>query len=204
MAFVPLYVLGFMGMTRRINHYDNPAWHPWLLVAAFGAVLIAIGIACQLLQLVVSIRNRNLPEYRDTTGDPWGGRTLEWATSSPPADYNFAVIPHVRTLDAYADMKAHGEGRPNPAAIRDIHMPSNTCAGLVVAIFSLVLGFALVWHIWWMAIGGLVGIVATLVIYSSRDNDGYYIPASTVRKIEDKQPTKRVAARVDDVELEAN
>ncbi|VWD37968.1 cytochrome o ubiquinol oxidase subunit I [Burkholderia lata] len=203
-AFVPLYVLGFMGMTRRINHYDNPAWHPWLLVAAFGAVLIAIGIACQLLQLVVSIRNRNLPEYRDTTGDPWGGRTLEWATSSPPADYNFAVIPQVRTLDAYADMKARGEGRPNPATFRDIHMPSNTCAGLVVAIFSLVLGFALVWHIWWMAIGGLVGIVATLVIYSSRDNDGYYIPASTVRKIEDKQPTQRVAARVDDVELEAN
>ncbi|MEN8516692.1 cytochrome o ubiquinol oxidase subunit I [Burkholderia sp. RS02] len=203
-AFVPLYVLGFMGMTRRLNHYDNPAWHPWLLVAAFGAVLIAIGIACQLLQLVVSIRNRNLPEYRDTTGDPWGGRTLEWATSSPPADYNFAVIPQVRTLDAYADLKARGEGRPNPASIRDIHMPSNTCAGLVVAIFSLVLGFALVWHIWWLAIAGLVGIVATLVIYSSRDNDGYYIPASTVRKIEDKQPTKRAPARVDDVELEAN
>ncbi|MEY1593761.1 cytochrome o ubiquinol oxidase subunit I [Burkholderia sp. Bmkn7] len=203
-AFVPLYVLGFMGMTRRLNHYDNPAWHPWLLVAAFGAVLIAVGIACQLLQLVVSIRNRNLPAYRDTTGDPWGGRTLEWATSSPPADYNFAVIPQVRTLDAYADMKARGEGWPNPASFRDIHMPSNTCAGLVVAIFSLVLGFALVWHIWWMAIGGLVGIVATLVIYSSRDNDGYYIPASTVRKTEDKQPTQRVAARVDDVELEAN
>ncbi|HHT8832335.1 MULTISPECIES: cytochrome o ubiquinol oxidase subunit I [Burkholderia] len=203
-AFVPLYVLGFMGMTRRLNHYDNPAWHPWLLVAAFGAVLIAIGIACQLLQLVVSIRNRHLPEYRDTTGDPWGGRTLEWATSSPSADYNFAVIPQVRTLDAYADMKARGEGRPNPAAIRDIHMPSNTCAGLVIAIFSLVLGFALVWHIWWMAIGGLIGIIATLVIYSSRDNDGYYIPASTVRKTEDKQPTQRTAARVDDVELEAN
>ena len=203
-AFVPLYVLGFMGMTRRLNHYDNPAWHPWLLVAAFGAVLIAVGIACQLLQLVVSIRNRNLPAYRDTTGDPWGGRTLEWATSSPPADYNFAVIPQVRTLDAYADMKARGEGRPNPASFRDIHMPSNTCAGLVVAIFSLVLGFALVWHIWWMAIGGLIGIIATLVIYSSRDNDGYYIPASTVRKTEDKQPTRRTAARVDDVELEAN
>ena len=203
-AFVPLYVLGFMGMTRRLNHYDNPAWHPWLLVAAFGAVLIAIGIACQLLQLVVSIRNRNLPEYRDTTGDPWGGRTLEWATTSPPADYNFAVTPQVRTLDAYADMKARGDARPNPASIRDIHMPSNTCAGLVVAIFSLVLGFALVWHIWWMAIGGLVGIVATLVIYSSRDNDGYYIPATKVRKIEEKQPAVRVATRVDDVELEAN
>ncbi|VWB44950.1 cytochrome O ubiquinol oxidase [Burkholderia pseudomultivorans] len=203
-AFVPLYVLGFMGMTRRLNHYDNPAWHPWLLVAAFGAVLIAIGIGCQLLQLVVSIRNRNLPAYRDTTGDPWGGRTLEWATTSPPADYNFAVIPQVRTLDAYADMKARGDGRPNPATFRDIHMPSNTCAGLVIGVFSLVLGFAMVWHIWWLAIAGLVGIVATLVVYSSRDNDGYYIPASTVWKIEEKQSTKRVAARVDDVELEAN
>ncbi|KWI54420.1 cytochrome ubiquinol oxidase subunit I [Burkholderia pseudomultivorans] len=203
-AFVPLYVLGFMGMTRRLNHYDNPAWHPWLLVAAFGAVLIAIGIGCQLLQLVVSIRNRNLPAYRDTTGDPWGGRTLEWATTSPPADYNFAVIPQVRTLDAYADMKARGDGRPNPATFRDIHMPSNTCAGLVIGVFSLVLGFAMVWHIWWLAIAGLVGIIATLVVYSSRDNDGYYIPASTVRKIEEKQSTTRVAARVDDVELEAN
>ncbi|MBN3789997.1 cytochrome o ubiquinol oxidase subunit I [Burkholderia sp. Ac-20353] len=203
-AFVPLYVLGFMGMTRRLNHYDNPAWHPWLLVAVFGAVLIAIGIGCQLLQLVVSIRNRNLPQYRDTTGDPWGGRTLEWATTSPPPAYNFAAIPQVRSLDAYADMKARGDGRPNPATLRDIHMPSNTCAGLVIGIFSLALGFALVWHIWWLAIAGLVGIVATLAIYSSRDNDGYYIPASTVRRIEEKQGKTRVAARVDDVELEAN
>ncbi|KWD16398.1 cytochrome ubiquinol oxidase subunit I [Burkholderia ubonensis] len=204
-AFVPLYVLGFMGMTRRLNHYDNPAWHPWLLVAAFGAVLIAIGIACQLLQLVVSIRNRNLPQYRDTTGDPWGGRTLEWATTSPPPAYNFATIPQVRTLDAFADMKARGEGQGKRAAYRDIHMPSNTSAGLFVGVFSLALGFALVWHIWWLAITGLAGIVATLVIYSSRNNDGYYIPASTVRRIEEPRHAARTTApRVDDVELEAN
>ncbi|KVT57237.1 cytochrome o ubiquinol oxidase subunit I [Burkholderia ubonensis] len=204
-AFVPLYVLGFMGMTRRLNHYDNPAWHPWLLVAAFGAVLIAIGIACQLLQLVVSIRNRNLPQYRDTTGDPWGGRTLEWATTSPPPAYNFATIPQVRTLDAFADMKARGEGQGKRAAYRDIHMPSNTSAGLFVGVFSLALGFALVWHIWWLAIAGLAGIVATLVIYSSRNNDGYYIPASTVRRIEEPRHAARTTApRVDDVELEAN
>ncbi|KWE97967.1 cytochrome o ubiquinol oxidase subunit I [Burkholderia ubonensis] len=204
-AFVPLYVLGFMGMTRRLNHYDNPAWHPWLLVAAFGAVLIAIGIACQLLQLVVSIRNRNLPQSRDTTGDPWGGRTLEWATTSPPPAYNFATIPQVRTLDAFADMKARGEGQGKRAAYRDIHMPSNTSAGLFVGVFSLALGFALVWHIWWLAIAGLVGIVATLVIYSSRNNDGYYIPASTVRRIEEPRHAARTTApRVDDVELEAN
>ncbi|KWN83045.1 cytochrome o ubiquinol oxidase subunit I [Burkholderia ubonensis] len=204
-AFVPLYVLGFMGMTRRLNHYDNPAWHPWLLVAAFGAVLIAIGIACQLLQLVVSIRNRNLPQSRDTTGDPWGGRTLEWATTSPPPAYNFATIPQVRTLDAFADMKARGEGQGKSAAYRDIHMPSNTSAGLFVGVFSLALGFALVWHIWWLAIAGLAGIVATLVIYSSRNNDGYYIPASTVRRIEEPRHAARTTApRVDDVELEAN
>ncbi|KVV34377.1 cytochrome ubiquinol oxidase subunit I [Burkholderia ubonensis] len=204
-AFVPLYVLGFMGMTRRLNHYDNPAWHPWLLVAAFGAVLIAIGIACQLLQLVVSIRNRNLPQSRDTTGDPWGGRTLEWATTSPPPAYNFATIPQVRTLDAFADMKARGEGQGKRAAYRDIHMPSNTSAGLFVGAFSLALGFALVWHIWWLAIAGLAGIVATLVIYSSRNNDGYYIPASTVRRIEEPRHAARTTApRVDDVELEAN
>ncbi|KVO26056.1 cytochrome o ubiquinol oxidase subunit I [Burkholderia ubonensis] len=204
-AFVPLYVLGFMGMTRRLNHYDNPAWHPWLLVAAFGAVLIAIGIACQLLQLVVSIRNRNLPKSRDTTGDPWGGRTLEWATTSPPPAYNFATIPQVRTLDAFADMKARGEGQGKRAAYRDIHMPSNTSAGLFVGVFSLALGFALVWHIWWLAIAGLAGIVATLVIYSSRNNDGYYIPASTVRRIEEPRHAARTTApRVDDVELEAN
>ncbi|KVL62680.1 cytochrome ubiquinol oxidase subunit I [Burkholderia ubonensis] len=204
-AFVPLYVLGFMGMTRRLNHYDNPAWHPWLLVAAFGAVLIAIGIACQLLQLVVSIRNRNLPQSRDTTGDPWGGRTLEWATTSPPPAYNFATIPQVRTLDAFADMKARGEGQGKSATYRDIHMPSNTSAGLFVGVFSLALGFALVWHIWWLAIAGLAGIVATLVIYSSRNNDGYYIPASTVRRIEEPRHAARTTApRVDDVELEAN
>ncbi|KIP19762.1 cytochrome o ubiquinol oxidase, subunit I [Burkholderia sp. MSHR3999] len=204
-AFVPLYVLGFMGMTRRLNHYDNPAWHPWLLVAAFGAVLIAIGIACQLLQLVVSIRNRNLPQSRDTTGDPWGGRTLEWATTSPPPAYNFATIPQVRTLDAFADMKARGEGQGKRAAYRDIHMPSNTSAGLFVGVFSLALGFALVWHIWWLAIAGLAGIVATLVIYSSRNNDGYFIPASTVRRIEEPRHAARTTApRVDDVELEAN
>ncbi|MGF6606360.1 cytochrome o ubiquinol oxidase subunit 1 [Paraburkholderia sp. WSM4175] len=185
-AFTPLYVLGFMGMTRRLNHYDNPAWHPWLIAAAFGAVLIAIGIACQLLQLVVSIRDRNLKENRDLTGDPWDGHTLEWATSSPPPAYNFAHIPDVRSLDAFTEMKSRKGGVKVPA-YRDIHMPSNTSAGLLVGLFSLVLGFAGVWHIWWLAIVGAVGAIATVIIYSFMDNDGYYIPADTVALIEDKR-----------------
>ncbi|MBB5446733.1 MULTISPECIES: cytochrome o ubiquinol oxidase subunit I [unclassified Paraburkholderia] len=185
-AFTPLYVLGFMGMTRRLNHYDNPTWHPWLIAAAFGAVLIAIGIACQLLQLVVSIRDRNLKENRDLTGDPWDGHTLEWATSSPPPAYNFAHIPEVRSLDAFTEMKSRKGGVKVPA-YRDIHMPSNTSAGLLVGLFSLVLGFAGVWHIWWLAIVGAVGAIATVIIYSFMDNDGYYIPADTVALIEDKR-----------------
>ncbi|MGF6916140.1 cytochrome o ubiquinol oxidase subunit I [Paraburkholderia sp. 40] len=185
-AFTPLYVLGFMGMTRRLNHYDNPTWHPWLIAAAFGAVLIAIGIACQLLQLVVSIRDRNLKENRDLTGDPWDGHTLEWATSSPPPAYNFAHIPDVRSLDAFTEMKSRKGGVKVPA-YRDIHMPSNTSAGLLVGLFSLVLGFAGVWHIWWLAIVGAVGAIATVIIYSFMDNDGYYIPADTVALIEENR-----------------
>ncbi len=109
-AFTPLYVLGFMGMMRRMNHYDNPAWQPWLQVAAFGAVLIAIGVAHQVAQVWVSVLRRNQPAYRDITGDPWGGRTLEWATSSPPPGYNFANLPVVHELDAFAHMKETGHG----------------------------------------------------------------------------------------------
>ncbi|NKJ45319.1 cytochrome o ubiquinol oxidase subunit I [Burkholderia sp. SG-MS1] len=184
-AFTPLYVLGFMGMTRRLNHYDNPDWHPWLMFAWVGAVLIAIGIACQVVQLVVSLRDRNLPQNRDVTGDPWDGHTLEWATSSPPASYNFAIIPDVRELDAFAEMKLRKD-QPKPA-YRDIHMPSNTSAGLVVAVFSLVLGFAAVWHIWWLAIVGLVGSIATVIVYSWQKNEGFYIPAATVAAIEEKR-----------------
>ncbi|AOJ72965.1 cytochrome o ubiquinol oxidase subunit I [Burkholderia savannae] len=203
-AFVPLYVLGFMGMTRRLNHYDNPAWHPWLIVAACGAALIAIGIACQLLQLVVSLRDRKQPENRDFTGDPWGGRTLEWATSSPPPAYNFATIPRVHALDEFAYRKERGLGIGKQAEYRDIHMPSNTSAGLFVGVFSLVLGFAAVWHIWWLAIAALVGIVATVIAHSASDNDGYYIPAEAVRKIEEKRGGARFVARPAQVELEAN
>ncbi|ACC73092.1 cytochrome o ubiquinol oxidase subunit I [Paraburkholderia phymatum] len=183
-AFTPLYVLGFMGMTRRLNHYDNPAWHPWLLVAELGAVLVAIGIACQLLQIVVSIRDRNKPENRDLTGDPWNGRTLEWATTSPPQIYNFATVPVVHELDAFHDMKARGN--VEQPVYRDIHMPSNTSAGFFIGVFSLALGFALTWHIWWLAIAAFIGAIGTWIARSFDNDTDYYIPANTVRLIEER------------------
>ncbi|TKC85862.1 cytochrome o ubiquinol oxidase subunit I [Trinickia terrae] len=186
-AFTPLYVLGFMGMTRRLNHYDNPAWHPWLIVAAGGVVLIACGVVCQVASIVVAVLNRNKPEYRDVTGDPWGGRTLEWATSSPPPAYNFAVIPVVHDIDAFAHMKETGRGLGKDAVYKDIHMPSNTSAGFFIGMSALVLGFALVWHIWWLAAVGLFAIAAIVIGRSFGEHDGYYIPAAQVKAIEDKR-----------------
>jgi cytochrome o ubiquinol oxidase subunit 1 len=201
-AFLPLYVLGFMGMTRRLNHYDNAAWHPWLLLAEVGAVLIAIGIAHQLLQLYVSIRDRNLPENRDVMGDPWNGRTLEWSTSSPPPVYNFAIVPTVRALDAFTDMKAHAKVEQSEPVYRDIHMPSNTSAGVFISMFSLVLGFAAIWHIWWLAIIGLVGAIGTVIARSFDSDTGYYIPADTVQLIEERRSDSGAGAALELAEVD--
>ena len=122
-AFTPLYVLGLMGVTRRANHFEDQSLQIWFVIAAIGAAMIAAGIACFLIQLVVSYLKRE--ELRDWTGDPWGGRTLEWATSSPPPDYNFAFTPVVHEIDAWWDMKKHGYKRPL-SGFEPIHMPANT------------------------------------------------------------------------------
>ena len=166
-AFMPLYVLGFLGMTRRMQHYDVPAWRPWLLVAGAGAGLIAIGIGLMIAQLIVSIRRREA--LRDTTGDPWDGRTLEWATTSPPPSYNFAVLPEVSGLDAYWAMKQHPSDDA-PPKLTAFATPSNTATGIVCAFFATVMGFALIWHIWWMVILGGLGAFATFVVFAWRDH----------------------------------
>ncbi|WP_193391839.1 cbb3-type cytochrome c oxidase subunit I, partial [Candidatus Williamhamiltonella defendens] len=140
-AFMPLYILGLMGMTRRLSQNINPQFHPLLMVAAGGAALIACGILCQLTQIFVSIRDRE--KNRDFTGDPWGGRTLEWATSSPAPFYNFAVIPEIKSRDAFFDMKEKGEAYPRPEKYAAIHMPKNSAAGLIIAAFSVIFGFAM-------------------------------------------------------------
>jgi len=183
-AFMPLYVLGLMGMTRRMQHYDVPAWRPWLLIAACGAVIILAGIILQIVQLVVSIRRRE--ELRDKTGDPWNGRSLEWATSSPPPAFNFAVLPHVEGRDAYWAIKQRArQTKPGAEpAYTDIEMPRNSATGFVCAFFATFLGFALIWHIWWMAIVAAVGAYATFVVFAWRDRTEYIIPAEEVARID--------------------
>jgi cytochrome o ubiquinol oxidase subunit 1 len=184
-AFMPLYVLGFLGMTRRMQHYDVAAWRPWLIVAAGGAVLILIGIVFQIAQLVVSIRRR--AELRDVSGDPWDGRSLEWATSSPPPVFNFAIQPEVHGLDAYWHQKSRGKQpqlEKHEPHYQDIEMPRNSPTGFVCAFFATVMGFALIWHIWWMVVAGFVGAVATFVVFAWRDHDEYVIPAADVARID--------------------
>lgn len=195
-AFMPLYVLGFEGMTRRMNHYDNPEWHPWLLIAEVGAVLIACGIVCQLTQLYVSIRDRNLAENRDLTGDPWNARTLEWSTSSPPPFYNFAILPEVHELDAFAHDKEAGiDTRQAGGNYQPIHMPKNTACGFLIGAFSFVLGFGAVWYIWWLAAVGLIGVIATVIARSSDNDVDYYVPVSEVVRIEQEHTHNLMAAQ---------
>jgi len=181
-AFMPLYALGFMGMTRRLNHSDNPLWEPYLYVAVVGAVLILFGIACQLIQIFVSVRDRN--QNLDVTGDPWGGRTLEWSTSSPPPFYNFAHMPEKVGLDCWHEAKEAGVAYKAPAKYEAIHMPSNTATGLFMGLFLTVFGFAFIWHIWWLVGASLLATIAVFVRHAARDDQGYMVPAEEVARIE--------------------
>lgn len=184
-AFMPLYALGFMGMTRRLSQHIDPAFHTLLCVAAAGAAIIALGVVCMVIQVVVSCIHRK--ENLDVTGDPWDGRTLEWSTSSPVPFYNFAIKPQVESRDAFWDEKEKGIAYKKPAKYEEIHMPKNTAAGLVIGVFSLIFGFAMIWHIWWMAIIGFAGMIISLIAKSFDTDVDYYVPVAEIEAIESKR-----------------
>jgi cytochrome o ubiquinol oxidase subunit 1 len=193
-AFMPLYVVGLLGMTRRMQHYDVAQWHPWLIVAACGAAVIMCGIVLQIAQLVVSIRQR--AQLRDETGDPWNGRSLEWATASPPPAFNFAFLPEVTGEDAFWQFKkraAEQTGSEEKPDYRAIEIPRNSPTGFVCAFFATVMGFALIWHIWWMVAVGAIGAFATFVVFAWRDHDEDTIPANEVARIDRSNRAQRHA-----------
>ena len=192
-AFAPLYALGLMGVTRRLSHFDDTTYQPFFIVAAFGALLIAGGIACLAVQIVVSIRNREA--LRDLTGDPWDGRTLEWSTSSPPPDYNFAFTPVVYDNDAWWDMKQRGAVRPT-TGFRAIHMPRNTGTGVILAALSVAFGFAMIWYIWWLAAVSLVGLLAVTIGHSFFYKRDFLIPVEDVVRIENARTRQHAAEGV--------
>jgi len=185
LAFMPLYALGLMGATRRMQHYDDMSWHPLMVMAFVGAAIILLGILCQVTQLVVSIRNRD--ELRDLTGDPWDGRSLEWATTSPPPVFNFAVMPNVQGEEAYWGMKQRAieeQRLMDEPSYEVIEMPCNTPTGFVTAFFATVTGFALIWHIWWLVVVGLIGAYAVFVAFAWRREEEQLIPAAEVARLD--------------------
>ena len=194
LAFIPLYLLGFMGMPRRMDHYTNPAWHTPLVIAAVGAAVILVGILCSMIQLFVSIRERQAT--RDLTGDPWNGRTLEWATSSPPAVYNFAETPVVHDIDAFSDMKEKGMAYRTPGRYHDIEIPKNTAKGLAVGALAFLFGFGLIWYIWWLVLLAAFILLFTVIARGSEDDTEYVIPAAEVLRIENERYKKLIAAGI--------
>ncbi len=181
-AFMPLYVLGLMGVTRRLRTFDDPSLQIWFIIAAFGAFLVALGIAAMLIQFAVSIRDRK--SLRDVTGDPWEGRTLEWSTSSPPPDYNYAFTPVIHDGDAWADMKARGYARPT-TGFREIPMPSNTGTGVILGALSVGVGIGMIWYVWWLAALSFLAILGVVIVHSFNYVRDFHIPAADVAKVED-------------------
>jgi cytochrome o ubiquinol oxidase subunit 1 len=195
LAFMPLYVLGLEGMTRRMQHYDVAEWHPWLLVAAVGALVILAGIILQVIQLAYSIRHRT--ELRDETGDPWHGRSLEWATPSPPPVFNFAVLPNVEGEEPYWGIKQRALAQmhlSDEPEYHDIEMPRNSPTGFICAFFATIMGFSLIWHIWWLVIVSFIGAFATFVVFAWRDQPEYFIPAEEVARIDRANRAARMRA----------
>ncbi|SIO93392.1 Cytochrome bo(3) ubiquinol oxidase subunit 1 [Vibrio spartinae] len=205
LAFLPLYALGFMGMTRRLSQDISADYFPLLATAAVGTAIVALGVVCQVTQIVVSIRDRE--QNRDVTGDPWDGRTLEWSTSSPPPFYNFAVIPKVDEIDAFWYQKQKGEhSLDKEVEYEPIHMPKNTPTGMYVSACALVFGFAMIWYIWWLAAIGFIGIVVTSIWHSFNDDVDYYVQVDEIKAIEDEHRDEVAKAKAasqskDDMEV---
>jgi cytochrome o ubiquinol oxidase subunit 1 len=172
-----------------MSRFDDPSLQIWFQVALCGALLVALGILCFIIQLYVSYKNR--VALSDNTGDPWNGRTLEWSTSSPPPQYNFAFTPRVHDIDAWWQMKANGFVRPTDGFM-PIHMPKNTAAGIVLAGISGAFGFAMIWHMWLVAGLAFVALLAAIIIHTFNYNREYYIPVEEVEKAETKFLAKQV------------
>jgi cytochrome o ubiquinol oxidase subunit 1 len=186
LSFIPMYILGLMGATRRLDTYDaSTGWQPFYIVMFIGGLVIAAGVAFQIIQIIASIMQKR--RLHDATGDPWEGRTLEWSVPSAAPSYNFTTIPQVTTRDAFYEMKQQGVPKK---VYEDIHMPRNTAAGIYISIFAFFAGFGFVWHITWMAIAGIVGAIVCAVIRTFNEDTEYTLTAAEVQKMEEARLQK--------------
>jgi cytochrome o ubiquinol oxidase subunit I len=185
LAFMPLYALGLMGATRRMQHYSDTSWQPFMWIAFAGALVIFAGMCFTIAQLVYSIKTRG--RRRDKSGDPWNGRTLEWSTASPPPPWNFTVLPQVTGIDEFWTMKHPGERKRStrPAPLEPIHVPRSSPLGFLTAFCVVVFGFAAIWHIWWLAILGLVGAIGLTLRHSWHLNTEMAVSAKEIAEFEE-------------------
>jgi cytochrome o ubiquinol oxidase subunit 1 len=183
LAFAPLYVLGLMGATRRLDHYDaSLGWQGLFIVAGIGVLLVCVGVGFQILQLIVSIIQRKT--HRDTTGDPWGARTLEWSTASPPPEYNFAILPEVSGRDPFWMAKHAKKTKLETPHYADIWLPKNSPLGIFIAGSGFLVGFGLIWHIYWLAVLGLLGVITFVIIRATDEQTERCIPAADIAALE--------------------
>lgn len=188
-SFAPLYMLGLMGATRRLNHYEAvTGYQPFFIMSLIGSLIICLGVALQIIQIIASFMQKR--RLVDTTGDPWDSRTLEWSTASPPPDYNFAEIPEVSTRDAFWEMKQTGIKKP---VFKDIHMPKSTATGIYISALAFTMGFGFVWEMTWLVVVSIVGIIAVAIARTFNDELEYTIPAAEVEKMEKEREAKNKA-----------
>lgn len=197
-AFTPLYILGLMGATRRLDHYDaSTGWQPFFIMSFIGGLIIMLGVALQVAQIIASFMQRK--RLRDTTGDPWDGRTLEWSTASPPPHYNFAAIPDAPSRDIFWKFKQ--EGMPK-VRFEDIHMPKNTAAGIYISLFSFLVGFGFVWDMIWLVVVSIIVIIIILIARTFKEDSEYVIPAAEVEKMERSRAAKISVRQTTDLDDE--
>ena len=186
MAFIPVYIAGLNGATRRVSQFRGEEvgkYNIELIIAFIGSLIIAAAVLFLVLSIVVAVINRNKKEYKENANDPWDGRTLEWSTTSPPPFYNFATLPKVEEIDDFWEQK-YGRKYRKDTNYKDIHMPKNTSVGFIISLFSLGFGFAMIWHIWWLAAISFVGMIGTWVYRAMDHNIDYYVKKEEVEKIE--------------------
>jgi len=185
-AFIPVYIAGLNGATRRVSQFRGEEvgkYNIELIIAFIGSLIIAAAVLFLVLSIVVAVINRNKKEYKENANDPWDGRTLEWSTTSPPPFYNFATLPKVEEIDDFWEQK-YGRKYRKDTNYKDIHMPKNTSVGFIISLFSLGFGFAMIWHIWWLAAISFVGMIGTWVYRAMDHNIDYYVKKEEVEKIE--------------------
>jgi len=180
LAFTPLYILGLMGATRRLDHYEaSTGWQPFFIVSLIGSLVIAAGVALQIIQIIASFIEKK--KLMDTTGDPWDGRSLEWSVASPAPAYNFAIIPEVHSREAFWEMKKLAPKAPH---YEDIHMPKNTATGIYISLFAFLMGFGFVWEINWLAVVSILAMIVCFVRKGFNEDSEYTIKAEDVEKAE--------------------